>query len=277
MARKKLGIGTVEINKKFKDKEEAFRYAKRLIEHIRYICHKNAKKGWYAQAMIVSSDLRKDASRLKYEISGKRGRPRKRLEINENIANNWYKGDYRTDWHLHILLVSKPGYMFRNEIKDYIDKNWIEVPNEYEIEPFDISKLDNKKIYKKCCNIKIADYFIGQCEDVLFCDCNFGEEEKLKYSLREYHNEYLKVDSARRRLIRKHRDNPMSEEKYFKALERIEYKLNAIEEYYLNITKEKDNKQNEQFMKRFQSNEMIENYNKEQDIHRKRIYNNSTF
>ncbi|MFA7689146.1 MAG: hypothetical protein WCX96_03575, partial [Bacilli bacterium] len=67
MARKKLGIGSIEINKKFKDKEEAYRYAKRLIEHIRYVCKKNAKKGWYAQAMVVVSNLKKDASRLKYE------------------------------------------------------------------------------------------------------------------------------------------------------------------------------------------------------------------
>lgn len=59
MAKKKLGIGNIEINKKFKDKEEAYRYAKRLIEYIRYIINKNANKGWYAQAMIVSSNQKK--------------------------------------------------------------------------------------------------------------------------------------------------------------------------------------------------------------------------
>ena len=274
MARKKLGIGSIEINKKFKDKEEAYRYAKRLIEHIRYVCKKNAKKGWYAQAMVVVSNLKKDASRLKYENSGKRGRPRKRLEINENIAYGWYKGEYKTDWHLHILLVSKPSYMFRNEIKDYVDKNWIEVPKIYEVEPFDLSKLNKKKVYKKYCNIKMSDYFIWQCEDVLFCNCNFGEEEKLKYSLRDYHNEYLKVDSAKRRLYAKHRANPMSEDKYLKALEKIESRFNLIEKYYLNMTREKDNKENEEYMGRAQSSQ---NSNKEQAIHHSRIDDNSSF
>lgn len=32
MSKKKLGIGNIEINKKFKDKEEAYKYAKRLIQ-----------------------------------------------------------------------------------------------------------------------------------------------------------------------------------------------------------------------------------------------------
>ncbi|NLL44203.1 MAG: hypothetical protein GX247_00860 [Mollicutes bacterium] len=62
----------------------------------------------------------------------------------------------------------------------------------------------------------MADYFIWQCEEVLFCNCNFRAEEKLKYSIKEYYREYLKMDSAKRRLIMKHIKNPMNEEKYRK-------------------------------------------------------------
>lgn len=79
MSKKKLGIGNIEINKKFKDKEEAYKYAKRLIQKIRYVCKVKADKGWYAQAMVVTSNLRKDVSTLRYKITGKRGRPRKKM------------------------------------------------------------------------------------------------------------------------------------------------------------------------------------------------------
>jgi len=258
MARKKLGIGNIEINKKFKDKEEAYRYAKRLIEYIRYISKKNADKGWSAQAMVVSSNLKKDVSTLRYEITGKRGRPKKKHDINDVIANNWYKGDYTTDWHLHILLVSKPSYMFRNIIKDYIDKNWNEVSNAYEIEPFDIKKMNIEKTYKKTCNITMADYFIWQCEEALFCNYNFGGEESLKHSLKEYYREYLKVDSAMRRLYKQQRLKPMSDKEYLEKERRIKYKFNLIESYFLSITEEQDKKESETFMKETRIKKIIE-------------------
>lgn len=78
MAKKKLGMASIEVNKKFKDREEAYKYAKRLNSFIRYISKKN---GWIAQSMIVSSNLKREVSHLKYVNSGKRGRPSKRLEI----------------------------------------------------------------------------------------------------------------------------------------------------------------------------------------------------
>jgi hypothetical protein len=129
MASKKLGVGVIEVNKKFKDRGEAYRYMKCLIEHIRYVCKKNANKGWLAQAMVVSSNLKSDVGKLKYDNRGKRGRSAKYIDISQNIAYGLYKGDYKTDWHIHILIVSKPSYAFRNEIKKYIDKSWFNVPN----------------------------------------------------------------------------------------------------------------------------------------------------
>lgn len=129
MAKKKLGIASIEVNKKFKSGEEAFLYAKRLREFIRYMCKKNADKGWYAQALIVSSNVKKGVSSLKIKNNGKVGGQRKELEIEDLFANRLYNGNYKTDWHLHILLVSCPSYVFRNVIKNYIDKNWIDVDN----------------------------------------------------------------------------------------------------------------------------------------------------
>lgn len=279
MAKKKLGIGNIEINKKFKDKEEAYRYAKRLIEKIRCVCNDKADKGWYAQAMVVCSNLKKDVSTLRYEITDKRGRPKKKHDINNIIANGWYNGDYKTDWHLHILLVSKPSYMFRNAIKNYIDKNWNEVPNAYEIEPFDIKKLNTEKTYKKKCNIAMADYFIWQCDEVLFYSSKFGGEEELKYSLKEYYREYLKLDSAKRRLYRQHRLNPMSEEEYLDKEKKIESKFKEIEAYFLNITEEQDKKEADEFMKKARINKIIESKenNKVQSIRRNKKLEDSLF
>ncbi|NLV90225.1 MAG: hypothetical protein GX032_02010, partial [Tenericutes bacterium] len=79
MAKKKLGMASIEVNKKFKDANEAFKYAKRLNSFIRYTCRNNGNKGWMAQSLIVVSNTKKDINRLKYDISGKRGRPRKKV------------------------------------------------------------------------------------------------------------------------------------------------------------------------------------------------------
>ena len=217
---KKLGISSIEVNIKFKDEEEAFRYAKRLNSFIRYICKKNASKNWMAQSMIVVSNMKGDICRLKYDINGKRGRPPKIIEVSENLANKLYKGEYTTDYHLHILLVSRPSYAFENIIKEYIDKNWAK----------DKNKL-KKKVYKKKCNIEIAKYFISQSIKILFCNCNYGVEQGLKYTLKEYYREYLKLDSSKRRLYARHRLNPMSENEYLETLEKL--KISLI--LYINI------------------------------------------
>lgn len=149
MAKKKLGIATIEVNKKFKDRDEAYRYAKNLKEFIRYTCKKKANKGWSAQAIITISNIKGGTAIPYYEQNGKVGRPAKKRDFNK-YEFQCYKGDMNTDWHIHILLVSKPSYAFREVIKKYIDRNWNKIPNIYEKEPFDYSKLEQKKmVYKK--------------------------------------------------------------------------------------------------------------------------------
>lgn len=259
MASKKLGIGTIEINKKFKDKEEAYKYAKRLIEHIRYLCSKNADRAWYAQAMVSTSNMKKEVSQLRYINSGKVGRPKKELYLFKKTAYGWYKGDYTTDWHLHILIVSNPSYSFRNALKEYIDRNW------KEIEDVNKENGSNEKAYKKICNIKIADYFIAQTEDILFCNCNYGESDKLKYSLKEYYNESLKSRSKKERMYKNNIIAPISEKKQLKELNKADEKLNEIKEYYLEITKENEKKENDNYMKKVKVHKIKENYNKVQE------------
>lgn len=277
MSKKKLGIGTIDINKKFKDKEEAMKYAKRLKQFIDDLCK---RKGWQASAIIGISRLKKEVSSIRYEVSGKRGRPKKIVNINNVMANGWYKGDYYVDWHLHIIIVSKPSYAARNAIKAYIDKNWKNIENEHIVKEFDLEDLGKKEVYKKKCNVKMADYFIWQSEEVKFCHCNYSGEEDLKYSLKQYYYEYLKMNSAKIKLIKEHKAKPMSDEKYLKRLEKIESKFIDIRDYFLELSKEDDEKMQKEFMEQVRFSKIAENYNKGQkdfSISRKRKEEDSPF
>lgn len=255
MAKKKLGIASIEVNKKFKSGEEAFLYAKRLREFIRYMCKKNADKGWYAQALIVSSNVKKGVSSLKIKNNGKVGGQRKELEIEDLFANRLYNGNYKTDWHLHILLVSCPSYAFRNVIKNYIDKNWIDVDNN-----ISENNSNNKKVYKKNCNIKLADYFIDQSAKRLFCNYNYGNEEPLKYSLKQYCSEYLKLKNKIRKLNKEQIKSLMTDEEFIEKYNKIESKFKEISEYFYNISKEDDEKKALEFMAMVRRNKIAENY-----------------
>lgn len=281
MAKKKLGMGTIEINKKFGSREEAFKYAKRLKEHIRYICEKKAYKGWYAQAMIIVSSIRGSSSYLEYEQNGKSGRPKK-IKRYSKYQLKYYNGNLTTDWHLHILLLSKPSYAFRNDLKEYIDKNWNDIPNIYEKEKFDISKLEVNKSYKKVCNINIAEYFINQSDDILFCDYNYSKEERLEYNLKQYYREFLKSNSAKNKLIKEQRASfkvlkPMSEEMYLNKLEKAEKKFKDIENYFYKITEDNDKKEADNFMKKIQLSKISEVYNKVQENSNRIIYSECPF
>lgn len=74
MAKKKIGIGTIEINKKFVDFNEASKYAKRLRSFISYTCKKN---NYQATVMTVVSNIKKGVSSSRYVSNGKKGRPKK--------------------------------------------------------------------------------------------------------------------------------------------------------------------------------------------------------
>lgn len=236
MSKSKLGISSFDLNIQFNDRNEAYKYAKRLKEFIRYMCKKNAKNGWSAEAMICISNTKGNSSYVYYKHNGKVGRPNKVKEIHP------FKEDsLEVNWHIHILLVSKPMYAFRNEIKRYIDKNWLG------------GKKENScKTYKKNTNIKKAEYFIDQADDVLFCNYNYTNETiiPIGYSLKDLYNAYM---NSRTALIY-HRKTSLN-----KRLT-LDDKYNNIVKFYLNLTKEQDNKMVEKFMKEMQLIKIAENY-----------------
>lgn len=269
MAKRKKGIGTIEINKRFRNFDEASRYAKRLRHEIDYICK---KRSYQATVMTCVSNVKKEASYARYEDNGKRGRPKKELVVNKLIVDNWYKGEYHTCWHIHVLIVSKPGYALRNRIKDYIDKRWVNIPEIYEKKEFDISMLDKMKVYKKTANIKIADYFIDQSAEVRCINVNYSGEKDFEYTLRDYYKEYLRLKSAKRRLSKKHLSNQISQKKYEEKIIMLDKKFKEIEDYFYLITEEQEKKEREEYMKKVQMDKIAENYNKMQKRNRRALY-----
>lgn len=238
MAKSKLGMSSFDIDIKFKDKDEARRYAKRLIEKIRYICK---KKSWLATAMVCISNTEGNSTYVHYEHTGKVGRPKKVKEIHP------YKSNIEVDWHLHILLVSKPSYAFREEIKNYIDKNWY---GGMKYKDFDVTKLYDKKTYKKNTNIKKAEYFINQADEILFCNYNSNGIVPKGYSLKDLYNTYMKCKTALRYAKSTGNEKRLA----------LEDKYRDIMNFYFNITKEQDKKMVDKFMKEAQLIKIQDNY-----------------
>lgn len=249
MSKSRLGISSFDLNIRFKDRDEAFRYAKRLREFIRYTCKNKAKDGWSAEAMICISNIKGNCCFIRYEHNGKKGRPRIIREYS-NYDLKYYNGNLNVDWHIHIFLVSKPMYAFRDVIKQYIDRNWKDKIIKVE---FDYGKLENKrKVYKKNTNVRKAEYFINQADEILFCNYNFTGEERIPkgYSLKDLYYAYLK----RRTGLRYHLEIG---EKKKQELEENYYK---IFNFYWNMTKEDNKKMEQEFMKRVQKQKIIEEY-----------------
>lgn len=238
MAKSKLGMSSFDIDIKFKDKDEARRYAKRLIEKIRYICK---KKNWSATAMVCISNTEGNSTYVHYEHTGKVGRPKKVKEIHP------YKSNIEVDWHLHILLVSKPSYAFREEIKNYIDKNWY---GGMKYKDFDVTKLYDKKTYKKNTNIKKAEYFINQADEILFCNYNSNGIVPKGYSLKDLYNTYMKCKTALGYAKSTGNEKRLA----------LEDKYRDIMNFYFNITKEQDKKMVDKFMKEAQLIKIQDNY-----------------
>lgn len=240
MAKSKLGMSSFDIDIKFKNKDEARRYAKRVLEKIRYICK---KKNWSATAMVCISNTKGNSTYVHYEHNGKVGRPRKVKEVHP------HKSNIEVDWHLHIIMASKPCHSFREELKAYFDKNWLGWKNKTDI---DISKLYGKGTYKKNTNIKKAEYFINQEDETLFCTCNSKEEIVIPkgYTLKDLHNAYINMMTARRYAKSTGNEKRLAlEEEYYK-----------ITNFYWNITKEQDKKMVDKFMREVQLIKIQDNY-----------------
>lgn len=256
MAKSKLGMSSFDIDIKFKDKEEARRYAKRVLEKIRYVCK---KKNWSATAMVCISNTEGNSTYVHYEHNGKVGRPRKVKEVHP------HKRNVEVGWHLHIIMASKPYHSFRDELKAYFDKNWLGWKKNANI---DITKLYGKGTYKKNTNIKKAEYFINQAEETLFCTYNSNDEVVISkgYTLKDFHNAYIKMMTARRYARTYGNEKRLA----------LEDKCYDIMNFYWNITKEQDKKIADKFMKEVQKIKIQDNYdlreknNKVQENHSER-------
>lgn len=251
-------MGTIEAHKKFDSFEEASKYAKRLRHAVNYIC-KN--KGYQASVMTVVSNMKKEVSDLRYISDGKVGRPKNELVIYKRTANDWYKGDIQTDWHLHILVVSNPSYMLRNLIKDYIDKNWGNITSD-NID----AKSKNEKAYKETCNIKIADYFINQSSEIRFVNCNYSGGKDFDYTLKDYHREYMKLKSNKQKLNKKKCLNLISQNAYERQLDKIDNAFKKVADYFYSITEEQDKKEQREYMRKVRVSKIKGNCNKMQNI-----------
>lgn len=227
MAKGKLGIGTFDIDKKFKDKEEAYKYAKRLKEFINYNCK---KKNWSAQAIICISNVEGNSSFVYLEQNGKVGRPKK--------ARYCGKDNILLDWHIHVLIVSKPSYAFRDIIKKYLDKNWF--------------GGSSKRVYKKNCNINKVEYYIDQSSKVLFCNYNCKDLIPKGYSLKDLYNVYLKSRTALK-YCSKYLDN--WEEKL-----KIDNAYLEIKNFYYKLSEKQDKKDSEEFMKEARLRKIADKY-----------------
>lgn len=274
MSKRKTGIGTIEINRRFSSLEETSKYAKRLRQKIRYTCK---KKGYQASVITVVSNMKRETSYLRNVNNGKRGRPKRELVINNLIVDNWYNGNPYTDWHIHVLIVSNPSYALRNHIKDYIDNRWDEVPKIYDTEDFDISKLKKKKVYKKTSNIKMVDYFIDQSTEIGFLNCNYSGEKDFAYSLKDYYKEYLRLRSNRSKLDKNHISKLISQKDYEKKLLLLDKQFKVIEDYFYSFTKEQEEKEQKEYMKQVRISKINENYNKLQNISRRNKYVESSY
>lgn len=265
MSKSKLGIGTIDINKKFASEKEAFNYAKRLKEYIRYLCKK--KINWQCEAMIVVSNIKGSCGFIYNEHNGKVGRPKKVREFS-NFESNYYNKNLITDWHIHILIVSKPSYAFRNEIKNYIDKNWNIKSND-----FDYGKItNNKKVYKKTININIAEYFIEQSVRVLFCSHSDNTLIPKGYKLKDLYKAYLKMKTATKYNMEYIKNNNWA------AKEKIDNDYRKIKDFYLDITKEDNIKAINDFMNSVKQDRISTYYaNKEENnnkVQNMRVNNN---
>ena len=262
----RLGISSFDLGIKFDSREEAYKYAKRLIEFIRYTCKKNADKGWIAQAMVCISNTKGKTTSVYYEHNGKVGRPKKEKEVFFSYRNACLE----LKWHLHILLVSKPMYAFMDEIKEYIDNKWVQKIKD--------KNIDTKNTYKRKVNIRIIEYFISQSDNVLFCNCNYTNDIVIPrgYSLKKLYNAYMKSRTALR----------YAKSVGTKKRLKLEEKYYEIMDYYWSLTREDDKKKSNEYMKEVRRRKIAENYErinknnkvqKDLNISRRRIVEDDGF
>lgn len=99
-------------------------------------------------------------------------------------------------------------------------------------------------------------------------------EEPLKYSLKQYCSEYLKLKNKIRKLNKEQIKSTMTDEEFIEKYNKIESKFKEISEYFYNISKEEDEKKAIEFMAMVRRNKIAENYDNIKIDNKVQINNN---
>jgi len=217
MSKRKAKMSRLDINHKFKDYEQALKYAKYLKNAIDNICQANHYK---CEAIIgISNIMGKAVTDYYYEDNDKSKIKRDVLTDDMEIINkvgklgeNGELGNVYVGYHLHVLMVSYPGETVRREIKSYINRTWNKIQKFYteDIDPNYIKEVlrrkkliedgvieeadeqtENneeekppKKVYGKDCDTNYADYIFKQSESVIFVDVDYSDYKEV-YGINE--------------------------------------------------------------------------------------------
>ena len=108
--------------------------------------------------------------------------------------------------------------------------------------------------YKKNTNIKKAEYFIDQAEDILFCNCMSNDVIPMGYHLKDLYRAYMKSRTA---LVHcgKYIKNENWQEK-----EKIDNAYHKILSFYYRLSEKEDKKDETVFMKKKQLEKIADSY-----------------
>lgn len=121
---RKMDFWTIEIATKFKNKEQALKLQKNIIDKFSYECDKH--KDYMAQVIVGVSNINCKYVKGVYNMQkGTSGRPKKIKDLmEESDYTIQLYGTLYTEWHIHMLVLSSPSETLAQLIKGYIEKNW---------------------------------------------------------------------------------------------------------------------------------------------------------
>lgn len=238
--KRKMDFWTIEIATKFKDKEQALKLQKNIIDKFNYEC--GIHKDYMAQVIVGVSNINgKYVKGIYNEKKGISGRPKKVKDmIKETDFTKKMYGTLYTDWHIHILALSCPSETLARIIKDYIDKSW----------NTGVSYRKFKNDKKNDIDIEMLFYIAKQSDNVVF----YGSGDKrFKYTFRNMYEEMVK-----------HYSNSLFDKKY---VEKEDYrkikdkKYNDMLKYFNMFYDENIKKKKEQeYKKKVRARKIAERY-----------------
>ena len=176
---RKMDFWTIEIATKFKDKEQALKLQKNIIDKFNYLC--GVHKDYMVQVIVGVSNINgKYVKGIYNKKTGKSGRPKKVKDMMEetDFTKRMF-GTLYVGWHVHLLVLSSPSETLAQIIKNYVDKNY----------NVGVSYKKFKDDEKNDIDIKMLFYIAKQSDNVVF----YGSGDKrFKYTFRNMYEEMVK-------------------------------------------------------------------------------------